>query len=315
MPPGTGGTFQRIKLAGGNVLRAVVRSPLQVGVAVLLASCLCWAYWPMFVTIAERWAHEPQYSHGYFVPLFAGFLLWHRRQLCPQPFQGSPRGAFLVGAGALLYLGGTYFHFPWIHAVSLLPTVFGAFLLLGGMAAVRWAWPAIAFLGFMLPLPYQVETSLAHPLQQLATEVSRVVLVLLGFQATADGNIITVGDSEILVAQACGGLSMCLTFIALAVGCALVIRRPLLDRIVLILSAIPIALIANVIRITITGVLYDLVGSRAARSFYHDFAGWFMMALAVGMVWLILKVLGRLLVSAESATPMPIAVVGTTPAK
>jgi exosortase len=301
-----GSLFQRSRIAAGKLLRGEVLPGARLGAAVLLGGGLCWAYWPMFVTIAERWAHEPQYSHGYLVPLFAVFLLWDRRQHRPQQFQGSSLGALLVGAGVALYLSGTYFHFAWVVAVSLLPSLFGLCWLLGGTGAVRWSWPAICFLLFMLPLPFNVEVGLAHPLQRLATVASTAALVVLGFPATAEGNVITVGDSEILVAEACGGLSMCLTFLALAVGCALVIRRPLLDRVVLILSAIPIALVANVVRITITGVLFDQVGSSAARSFYHDFAGWFMMALALGMVWLILQILARLLVEPKSTGPVPV---------
>lgn len=272
----------------------------------LLGASLLWSYWPVFATIAERWAHEPQYSHGFFVPLFALFLLWDRRHHCPESFQGTPWGALLAGAGVALYLSGTLFHFAWFSAASLLLTLLGCALLLGGVGALRWSWPSICFLFFMLPLPFSVEVSLAHPLQGLATEASTFILVLLGFPATAEGNIITIGDSEIRVAQACGGLSMCLTFVALAVGCALVIRRPLLDRMLVILSAIPIALIANIVRVTITGVLYEKVGGDAARHFYHDFAGWFMMALALGMVWLLLKILGRLLVEPEATQPLPV---------
>jgi exosortase len=299
--------FERGRIASGKLARGEVLPLAQLGVMALLGASVCWAYWPVFANIAERWAHEPQYSHGYFVPLFAAFLLWDRRRYCPQHLRGKPAGALLIGAGVVLYLSGTYFHFFWVSAASLLPSVFGIGVLLGGAGAVRWSWPAICFLLFMLPLPFNVEISLAHPLQRLATDASTVVLVLLGFPATAEGNIITVSDSEILVAEACGGLSMCLTFFALAVGCAIVIRRPLLDKIVLILSAIPIALIANVIRITITGVLYELAGSAAAKTFYHDVAGWFMMFLALGMVWLLLRLLARLLVEPEaSAGPLPI---------
>jgi exosortase len=306
-----GRTYQRSRIAAGKLLRGEGLPMARLGVAVLLGATLCWAYWPMFASIAERWAHEPQYSHGYFVPLFALFLLWDRRQHCPQHFQGASVGALVVGTGAVLYLGGTLFHVPSVTAVSLLPSVLGIFLLVGGVNAARWSWPAICFLLFMLPLPFRIEVSLAHPLQRLATTASTATLITLGFQATADGNIITVNDSEILVAQACGGLSMCLTFLALTVGCALVIRRPLLDKLVLIVSAIPIALIANVTRITITGVLNDLVGSNAARSFYHDFAGWFMMPFALGMVWLILWILARLLVGPGPAGPLPIYRVAT----
>src|SRR6266404_2739108 len=115
------------------------------------ASCL-WAYGPTLAEMAERWTHEPQYSHGYLVPVFALFLLWHRRQqYATLPFQGTPWGLVLIVAGIGLRLTGTYFDYSWVEAVSLLPCLFGICLLLGGGPAVRWAWPALAFLFFMVP--------------------------------------------------------------------------------------------------------------------------------------------------------------------
>jgi exosortase len=258
--------------------------------------------------MVDRWTHDPQYSHGYLVPLFALFFLWHRRQLCPAwPWQGSPWGLVLVLAGACLHLVGTCFYFGWLEGLSLLPCLFGVCLLLGGRSALRWAWPALAFLVFMLPLPFQVERLLAQPLQRVATLASTFCLEILGFRASAEGNIIWLNDEIRLgVIAACGGLSMLLTFLALAVAFALVVRRPLLDRILLLASAIPIALLANVVRITLTGVLRVQAGSKAAEIFYHDLAGWFMMLLALGLIWLELKVLSWLLVESEAVGSAPV---------
>jgi exosortase len=221
----------------------------------LLGTSVLWTYWPTLVAVADRWAAEPEYSHGWFVPLFAGFLLWYRRQRRPAVFAGNAWGLLLIAASLAAFLMGSYTQFRWLEAFSLLPCLFGVCLLAGGWAGVRWAWPAICFLVFMLPLPFRVEVSLARPLQSLATKASTVALVLLGFPATADGNIISINETKIGVAEACNGLSMLLTFFALAVACALVIRRPALDRVVIVLSAVPVALLSNVVRITTTGVL------------------------------------------------------------
>ena len=263
--------------------------------------------------MAERWRHEPQYSHGYLVPVFALFLLWHRRRhSIGEPVDGSSWalavGVALVLFGGGLQLCGTYFYFSWLEALSLLPCVFGIALLLGGWSGLRWSWPALAFLAFMLPLPYQAERALAHTLQGLATVAGTFCLETLGFRALAEGNIIWVNDEIRLgVAEACGGLSMLVTFFALAAAFALVIRRPLLDKVLLLASAVPIALLANLIRITVTGALQVLAGSNAARIFYHDAAGWFMMLLALGMMWLELWLLSHLLVEPETDRPMRVA--------
>jgi exosortase len=270
--------------------------------AVALGAGFLCAFWATLVEMADRWTHEPEYSHGYLVPVFALYLLWHRRELyAPASFRGSLWGLVLLAAAVGVRLAGVYFHFTWLGALSLVPGLFGVTLLLGGRNAVRWAWPALTFLLFMLPLPYQVERALAHPLQRLATQASTCSLETLGLQALAEGNVIRIGDDvKIGVAEACGGLSMLLTFFALAAAFALVVRRPAIDKVVLVASAIPIALLANVIRITVTGALYDLVGSQAAKVFFHDLAGWFMMLLALGMLWLEVWVLSRLLLEPKA---------------
>jgi exosortase len=219
------------------------------------------------------------------------------------------RGVLLVGLAAGLWLCGTLFYFTWLEGVSLLPCLAGLCLLLGGGRVLKWVWPGIVFLFFMLPLPFRLETSLAQPLQRLATEASTIALVLLGYPATAEGNIISLYENKIGVAEACGGLSMLLTFVALAAACALVIDRPLVDKIVILLSAVPIALCANVVRITLTGVLYEAVDGDVARLFFHDLAGWFMMAFAVAQFWIILKVLSRMFVTPaleERERPLPL---------
>jgi exosortase/archaeosortase family protein len=104
------------------------------------------------------------------------------------------------------------------------------------------------------------------------------------------------------VVEACGGLSMLLTFAALAVACAIAIKRPILDRIAVVFSAVPIALLANVVRIVITGVLYEKVSGQAAQLFFHDVAGWFMMLFALGILWLELSVLSRLFRDRQEST-------------
>jgi exosortase len=258
--------------------------------------------------MAQRWSHEPQYSHGYLVPLFALYLLWQRRAQRPKTLRCNFWGLPVLVAGAGLRLAAAYYYLPFLDAASLMPCVVGLCLLLGGWETLRWAWPALAFLVFMLPLPYRLENALAFPLQRLATLASTFVLVVLGFPATAEGNIITINESRIGVVEACGGLSMLLTFFALATAFALAVRRPTADRILLVVSAAPVALLANVARICVTGILYEEVGGAAARAFFHDVAGWLMMPLAVGFLWLELVVLARLFPDVEDAGPLALRV-------
>jgi exosortase len=268
---------------------------------VLLWTCLIWATWPALATMADRWARDPRYAHGYFVPIFAAALLWMRR---PRLEGATPSpdawGLALVSLGAAMQLVAGYFRLEWrLDGLALLPYLGGLVLLIGGRRYLAWAWPSIAFLAFMVPLPWRLETAMGPPLQSLATAASTYLLQTLGFMAFAQGFVIQLNEGKIGVVEACSGLSMLMTFIALATAAALVVRRPLVDRLVLVASAIPVALLANIFRITLTGVLHETVGGHASATFYHDLAGWVMMPLALVLYWIEIAVLSRLLIDAR----------------
>jgi len=216
----------------------------------------------------------------------------------------SAWGLLLLCLGVATQLGGGYYRIQSLEGLSVIPYVAGIALLIGGWNVLRWAWPSIAFLGFMIPLPWRIETALGPPLQRIATEVSTYVLQTLGFTAYAEGFVIQVNDARIGVVEACSGLSMVLTFIALSTAMAMVVKRPLLDRILLVLSSIPVSLAANVFRITLTGILHERVGGHAASTFYHDLAGWIMIPLALFLYWLEIWAFSHALVQTEHQGPL-----------
>jgi exosortase len=273
--------------------------PAGLAVAVVL---LLWAYWTTLGEASQRWAHDPQYSHGYLVPFFAALLLWLRRdklqidQLAP-----SWWGAPLLVAGTVMRLVGAYFYFVWLDPLSLVPCLAGLCLMVGGRAAWRWAWPAIGFLLFMIPLPYTLAVAMTGPLQRIATVASTFTMQTLGMPALSEGNVILVNDAQINIVEACSGLRMLVIFFALSTAVALIIRRPLWEKLVIVASALPIALIANVIRITVTGILHETLGSEAARNFSHDLAGWLMMPIALLLLGIEFKLLQHLLIEPEQA--------------
>src|SRR5262249_29529229 len=125
----------------------------------------------------------------------------------------------------------------------------------------------------------------------------------MGFFAWAEGNVIVLENIHLGVIEACNGLTMLLTFFALATGLALLLQRQLSDRIVVIIGAVPVGLAANVARITATAVLHVKVGSDLANAVFHDWAGWLMMPLALGLLWIELWILSRLFVPEEQPPP------------
>jgi exosortase len=266
----------------------------------LLGACLAWEYWPALLAMASRWAHDPRYSHGYLVPVFVAFYLWHscRGNFSPK---ASDRwwGVLIIALGSALLYAGATIYLDWIEAGSLVVSLAGVAVLLGGWSFLKRSWAAIGFLIFMLPLPYRVETALSQPLQHLATKASTYTLQTIGLPALSEGNIIVLDEVRIGVVDACSGLSMMYTFFAISAGMALVIRRPLLDKALILLSAIPIALVANVGRITLTGVFLEVASQKFADHFYHDLAGWLMMPFAMVLLGIEVRLLSMLLIEPE----------------
>jgi exosortase len=278
-----------------NLAHTFARFPVHLRLAIAALAGLLWVYWPTLMELAGRWGSESQYSHGYLVPAFTLYLLWARRHFLPAEFQANGWGLLVLAGGLALRFAGTYLFFDWVSAVSLLVCLFGICVLVGGMKALQWAWPAIGFLVFMVPMPYRVERALGQPLQQVATAASTYTLQTLGFPAYADGLVIRIKDVRIGVVEACSGLSMLQIFFALSTAVTLLSKRSVLERSVIFLSAVPIALAANITRIVVTGIMHLTVGSEWADYVFHDLAGWLMMPLALGMLWVVVKLLDWIL--------------------
>jgi exosortase len=282
-----------------------------LAVAAGLAAVIGWAYWPALVAMFDKWSTDPQYSHGYLVPLFAAVLMYVRRKnLAAAECRPDWRGLLLVVLGAGLFVAGGYLYMDILAAGAVIPTLLGLALMVGGRAALRWSLPMVLFLGFMVPLPYFVETAVGRPLQAIATRGSTWLLQLSGLPAVAEGNTILLEQGRIAVVEACNGLSMLLTFAALTTGLAMVVDRPLLDKLLLVASTVPVALVVNMARITGNGLAIEWWGPEVAHKWFHDQGGWMMMPLALVLLGIELWVLRRLLVE-PAATAMP--VVGLPP--
>jgi exosortase len=275
---------------------------------VVLTLLLVLSYLDTFSLVKEEWAN-PLYSHGYIVPIISLALLWLRYQ----PFRPVPAAERWIGLGVLV-LGlavrhmGVYMTMNPLDRYSFLISIIGVFLLVGGYHTIRWAWPALVFLVFMMPLPSVLEHNILWRLQTLASVCSTIVLQTMGVAAFRQGNLISVPGADLNIADACSGLRMLTIFLALAVAMVFLIERPWWDKFMILLSAVPIALIVNVIRITVTGLLYMAVGqdNEFAHKLGHDWAGYFMMPMALGFLWLELQILERLTVPVNVAQFKPV---------
>lgn len=259
----------------------------------VLVAVLTFVYAGLLQYSFTQWL-KPDYSHGFLVPVFAAYLAWHWRGSAPTRVRWpEPWGLAFIGGGIVLFVVAGKFNIgkEWLQGLSLVLNLSGAALLLGGWNALRWLWPALAFLMFMFPLPARVEVTLGWQLQKVASIASEFLLQTIGYPTYREGIVLHVKDHVLRVEEACSGLSMLLTFAALATGMAMLVKRPWLDRTIILVSAVPVAVFSNVLRIVLTGVLYNEAGKELGDHVFHDFAGWMMMPLALATLWGELKLL------------------------
>ena len=265
---------------------------------------LGWAYWPTLEFLYSKWSNDPQYSHGFLVPIFSAYLIWRTVKATPDSLVSAPKPIqallLLVVAAVLRALAGGLLNHQ-IDAATMLMSIGAVVLLAGGFRAMKHFAPALGFLVFMVPLPYELERNVGGPLRIVATQSSTFLLQSLGEPAVAEGKTILLDEHKLEVADACSGLKMLVTFAAFAVGAVLVLPRTWFERGMVLLGIVPIALITNILRITATGVSYAYAGeSKETMNFLHDLYGWFMMPAGLGLLALQLWCLNRLVIRDEA---------------
>lgn len=294
------GGLRRCREFAADMRAGDQRAP-WIMIAVLFAM-LVYSYWPGLLNARSSW-DNPQYQHGWIVPVFTALLLfWWRKPVGPIAPSARASGIGLLAGSFLLRMFCAYFRIVTIDMYTFVPALMGVFLLAGGWSMFRWSWAPIAALIFMYPLPDEATRYLLGPLQTLATILSTYALQTLGLDAYRDGNRIILGDGQVLgVVDACSGLKMLTIFVWLAAMLMLVGGLEWWENAVIAASAIPIALLCNAVRITTVGVMYNFNSSLAEG--FHDSlpAALLMMVLAVGLLVLEMKILGWLVVTEDTA--------------
>jgi exosortase len=263
-----------------------------------LTALLMFSYWPGLLSAKAAW-NNPQYSHGWIVPLFSvAILFWWRQPIRPVSLSAQAAGLGLLVASLAIRLFVARYRIITIDMYTFVPALAGVALLSGGWSMFRWAWA----------LPDEATRYLLGPLQTMATMVSTYAIQTLGVDAIREGNQIIVGKMHLGVVDACSGLRMLTIFIALSVAIVMLGDMEWYESLVILASAVPIALTVNAIRITLTGVMYT-IDPAIAEKIFHDWAGYFMMPLALALLYLLQKLLSMLLVVDDMAL-VPIAPLG-----
>lgn len=233
------------------------------------------------------WATDENYSHGFLVPLIALYFANEAARRGPVPHaDGTRLGLALIAASILGRLATVVVPVGIIGDLSLLLGLAGAVAMLWGRGALRRFGFALGFLAFMIPLPVALYAQIATPLQLAVSRVASALLNLSGIPALCEGNMITLpGDNKMFVAEACSGMRQLTGFLALTTAWAYLVARPAWYRAVLVVSSIPIAMTANVVRVTLTGAVTYHVDPRFASGAFHTAEGLLMMAFGLVMLY------------------------------
>jgi exosortase len=299
-----GGARRREGRRGGSAeLKSSISRPhLVITIAVVL--CLFVAcYWKALVAMELQWRTEPDYSHGYLILPLSAILLYSRRASFPGfSLRIHWMGLSLLCIAGALRIASSLTFMEFLDGWSIVPWVAGIVWMLAGPRALLWAIPAILFLVLLVPLPYRVETLLSLKLQSVVTSLSANVLRALGLPAVADGNTIWMGELQMLVEDACSGLRIFVGMAAFAFFWAALIQRAWIDRVVVLVAALPMAILANMIRVVATCCSYYFFDESTA-GVLHDWEGVLMVLLAAGLLWSVMFYWQKLYYSDISVMP------------
>ena len=262
-------------------------SPRVLVAIVAFLAAVVFSYLPTFRWMVNSWMVEPDYSHGFLVLPLAWLILQYRPAFPGIARSPSYWGLSLIGLSLLMRFVAQLVYAEFLDAWSILPLLGGVVWTLFGWQAFLWSLPAVVFLMFMIPLPYQAESLLSWKLQGVATEFSTVILRVFGQPAISEGHTIWIEGQQLGVERACSGLRIFVGVFALAYFWAAVSNRSWLDRLVVFASALPLAIVANAARITLMAILMQQFDGPRANVMIHDYTGLAMIPFAFGLLWLV----------------------------
>ena len=242
------------------------------------------AYFPILKSLVLQWSTDEDVGHGFLVPIVAGYIVWRRRDaLAALPLKPAWWGLALLVWGAVQAWVGLLGAELFLQRSAFLISLVGLLLTLGGTALVRAVAFPLLLLPFMIPIPAVVYNQITFPLQLFASRVAEFVLELVGIPVLRDGNILELASQKLSVAEACSGIRslLSLTFLALVYG--YFFEKRIWMRWLLFAVTLPIAIIANAGRVTITGILSE-IDTSLAGGFFHMLEGWIIFLIALAML-------------------------------
>ena len=272
------------------------------GVAALTV-CFVVLYYQVIASLVNDWWSDDNYSHGFLIIPIAFYFVWERRALLKEA-EKKPSAwglVIVVGSLAMLVAGilGSEFFLP---RVSMLGVLAGAILFLLGWNHLRILILPIAFLLLMIPVPAIIFNQIVFPLQLLASQFGENTIMLCQIPVLREGNVIHLANTSLEVAEACSGIRSMITLLTMGIIVGYLFDSRLWVRIAMAVGTVPIAIVANGIRVAGTGVAAHYYGAEAAEGFSHTFSGWIIYIAALIMLFILHRVIVIIAPNKQKAT-------------
>ena len=264
---------------------------------IIVAGLLIYLYYTAIYSIVHRWISDSSWSHGFLIPFFSlYFLNQNKKEILSLETRLNYFGLIcLILCSIVLYPIILFrLKFGYAQQLILIPTIGSILLLFGGLKLIRYTWLPVFFLIFAIPLPASIYNDITIPMRKFAALLATGLLNLVnGLDATVSGVVVDVVykgvrlEPALDVAEACSGMRLLMAFLALGVAMAYLHYRPMWQRLILLASTVPIAILSNVVRVTITGFIYILWDPKYAQGIYHDMLGMMMLPLAFSLYGLV----------------------------
>ena len=237
---------------------------------ILLAALVLILYGKVLLSMAQQWSSDPNYGHGFLVPIFAAYILWRERNAIRKvSAQANNWGLAIMLAAIGLLVLGTLGSEHFTERISFLILISGIVVFLVGWKALRSVAFPMGYLIFMIPLPAIIYYELTFPLQLLASRLGADGLVALGVPTVREGNLLILPNCTLEVVEACSGVRSLLSLIAVVVGYVYLVEPSTWKRYILIAATVPIVIFSNGFRLVTTGVLSFFFGPEVDSGWPH----------------------------------------------
>lgn len=280
----------------------MIRAKEHLVAAALVAGAIVITYWSVIRGLVDAWSTDDNYSHGFFIVPLAAYFAWERRhRLARMPVRPSAAGLVIVAGSLMMLIAGILGAELFLSRVSLIGVIAGAVLYLYGWPRLRVLAFPLAFLLLMVPLPALIFNQIAFPLQLLASHVGEYGVRAANIPILREGNVLILANATLEVAEACSGIRSLISLITLGIVFGYFADSRAWVRTAIALSAIPVAILANGLRVASAGWAAHYMGQAGVEGLFHEFSGWVVFVVA----FLMMLALQRLLLRVVPPPAMP----------